>query len=91
MSGSAWRALARELDAWSDAGRPATFWWRDDDAGDDAPAFARLLSLAEQHHIPLSVAAIPQAVTGAAAARLCGAPDVAALQHGYAHINHAPK
>ena len=29
---SSWDALRTELDLWQDAGRDASFWWRDDDA-----------------------------------------------------------
>ena len=30
-----WTDLTEELDRWALAGRRATFWWRDDDAGPD--------------------------------------------------------
>jgi hypothetical protein len=38
-----WRRLEAELDRWGDAGRAATFWWRDDDASDATPALETLL------------------------------------------------
>jgi len=83
----AWNALAAELDAWTAAGRPATLWWRDDDAGAASPALARLLALARA--APLAIAAIPaEAGPGLAAAIEPGA-RVRVLQHGYAHRNHA--
>lgn len=90
MSSASWRALEAELDRWAEAGRQATFWWRDDDASDDVPALARLLEMAAQHDIPLAVAAIPTQLTGDAARRLSEAPQASVLQHGYAHVNHAP-
>ena len=88
---SGWRALKRELDAWGDTGQAATVWWRDDDAVDCSPALDRLLALAAQNHVPLNLAVVPAHATGALAARLARAgPSVAVLQHGFAHINHAP-
>lgn len=87
-----WRALQRELGAWRDTGRPATLWWRDDDAVDDSPALDRLLELAARHGVPLNLAVIPLHATGALAARLALADTHATvLQHGFAHTNHAPE
>ena len=91
MSGDAdWAALARELDAWRAAGRRATLWWRDDDAGADSRALARLLALAEARRVPVAVAAVPARLTGAARARIRRCPAAALLQHGHAHRNHEP-
>ena len=85
-----WAALARELDAWHAAGRRATFWWRDDDAGADSEALARLLALAAARRVPVALAAVPTRLTGAAVARIRRCPAAAILQHGHAHRNHAP-
>lgn len=85
-----WAALARELDAWRAAGRRATFWWRDDDAGADSEALARLLALAAARRVPVALAAVPTRLTGAAGARIRRCPAAAILQHGHAHRNHAP-
>ena len=86
-----WTALQEELDAWHEAGRAATFWWRDDDAAEPAPALDRLLDLADQHRVPLALAVIPAATTAALTERLAKAGDhVCVLQHGYDHGNHAP-
>jgi hypothetical protein len=87
----AWARLEAELDAWKAAGRAATFWWRDDDAGDATPALRRLLALTERTGAPLALAAVPAWATPALAAAVAGAGDVVTvLQHGYAHENYAP-
>jgi hypothetical protein len=85
-----WAALNQELDLWHGAGRPATLWWRDDDAVEPTRALDRLLALAAAHGTPLALAVIPARTTGALVRHLasCG-PDVAVLQHGFAHRNHA--
>ncbi len=89
---SAWRRLSRELEAWRQTGRIATFWWRDDDAVDCSPALDRLLGLAEAHGVPLSLAVIPAQATAALARRLAGAAArISVLQHGFDHANHAPE
>ncbi|MFO0989148.1 MAG: hypothetical protein U1F37_17600 [Alphaproteobacteria bacterium] len=87
----AWARLDAELAAWRQAGRAATLWWRDDDAGDATPALRRLVALAEAHAVPLALATVPAWATPALAAAVkeAGAP-VSVLQHGYAHANHAP-
>ncbi|MBT5107328.1 MAG: polysaccharide deacetylase [Rhodospirillaceae bacterium] len=83
-----WAAFFAELDAWRDAGRVATFWWRDDDATDETPALTRLLDIAGD--IPVSLASIPRDATTALANAIADQPNVSVLQHGYAHTNHAP-
>jgi hypothetical protein len=83
-----WTAFFAELDAWRDAGRAATFWWRDDDATDDTPALKRLLDIAGD--APISLASIPRDATIALANTVAEHPNVSVLQHGYAHTNHAP-
>jgi len=86
-----WHALQEELEAWRASGRPATFWWRDDDAVDRTLALDRLLDLAARSGVPLSLAVIPAHATTALADRLAGAATpVAVLQHGFEHANHAP-
>lgn len=87
----AWAGLARELDRWAEAGHPATFWWRDDDAGPATPALRRLVDLAASTGLPLVVAAVPAWLTPEAAAWLRTAPArVTVAQHGVAHANHEP-
>lgn len=81
--------LDRELELWAQAGRRATFWWRDDDAGADSPALARLLDLAARHDAPLALAVVPLHLDRPGAARIAVAPGVAVLQHGLRHANRA--
>ena len=90
-TGGAWHELDGELDAWARHGRTASFWWRDDDATAPTPELERLLALHARTEVPLSLAVIPQRMDG----ELTGAlrpfeAGVTALQHGYAHDNHAP-
>lgn len=84
---AAWTPLREELARWRDAGRVADFWWRDDDAGQPAPALARLTCLAQQAQVPLALAVIPQH----AARDLVQAPGpwVSILQHGCDHRSRA--
>lgn len=85
-----WAAVERELDAWAAAGRTATFWWRDDDAGTVTPPLERLLDLAARCGQPLALAVIPADTDDASTACLAGLDDrVQVLQHGFAHRNHA--
>jgi len=85
----AWAAFAGELRAWQDAGRMATFWWRDDDAGRPHPGFERLVALTAKTAQPLGLAVVPAWLTPEVAGVLRDAPHhVAMLQHGWAHANH---
>ncbi len=85
---TSWDGLDRELDAWANAGRRATLWWRDDDAVEPTPALARLLALGRNQRVPLAIAVIPARALPGLAAVLLGHPTVTPVQHGYAHRNH---
>jgi hypothetical protein len=85
----AWAALERELALWAAGERPATLWWRDDDAAAVTPALERLLALQAEFGVPLALAVIPDRMTPDLVARLSGAAGVVVLQHGYRHRNHA--
>ncbi len=85
---SIWAPLEAELAAWADTGRTARFWWRDDDAVAPSAALDRLLALAGR--VPLALAVVPESATDALARRLATTETVVVLQHGIAHINHAP-
>jgi hypothetical protein len=89
MMATAWQALTAELDLWATEGRTAYFWWRDDDAVEATPALDRLIGLHRSSGAPLALAIIPARVQASLAPCLSGHPDIAALQHGYAHQNHA--
>lgn len=87
----AWDALDRELDVWSAAGRTATLWWRDDDAGDDDPRLDALIGIAERYGVVCALAAVPTWVTDGLARRVARSAALAVIQHGYSHANHAPR
>lgn len=91
MDEQAWSALTGELDAWRSAGRTASFWWRDDDTTAPSPALDRLLDVGARMTAPVTLAVIPAKMSAALPERLCGTANVHVAQHGYAHINHAPK
>jgi hypothetical protein len=77
----AWEDLKRELDAWGQAERLATLWWRDDDAVAPSPALDRLNDLGRAHGVVAALAVVPKTAEAAL-------PGAALFQHGYAHINH---
>jgi hypothetical protein len=85
-----WNDLAQELDAWRDAGRTATFWWRDDDATRVTPELERLLAIGAETGTPVALAVIPRDINGDLRGRLAGHELASVLQHGWSHENHAP-
>ena len=87
---TSWQALEQELAFWHAAGRCADLWWRDDDAADAGPALDRLLEIHRETATPLALAVVPARATAALADRLAMETAVDLLQHGYAHVNHAP-
>ena len=88
-SATPWAALAEEIDRWAAAGRPATLWWRDDDAVEDTPELERLLALATAAGAPLALAVVPGNLSGSLRRRLARNQAVDVLQHGWRHANHA--
>ena len=91
MIGVDWDALTFELDAWADAKRVLPLWWRDDDAADSLPALATLLDMAEAFEVEVGLAVVPVLASEALAVDLGRRSQVAVLQHGYSHRNHAPE
>ncbi|MBM3555159.1 MAG: hypothetical protein FJX47_06355 [Alphaproteobacteria bacterium] len=85
----AWDSLDRELAAWREAGRVATFWWRDDDAAEVTPSLARLVSLSAENDVPVTIAAIPATLSDAALALIMTSTNATLVQHGWTHANHA--
>jgi hypothetical protein len=81
-----WDALARECDAWAAAGRQASWWWRDDDAVEPTPALETLIALAPD---AIALTVIPSRMRPELAGFLHQHLGVTALQHGFAHVNHA--
>ena len=86
---TSWAALDDELNRWRDMGRAAGLWWRDDDAICATASLDRLLALNRRWAVPLSLCVIPGLADKSLAAAVDGRPDVAVLQHGFRHINHA--
>ncbi|MDH3231914.1 MAG: polysaccharide deacetylase family protein [Alphaproteobacteria bacterium] len=84
-----WAALDGELDRWAAASRIADLWWRDDDAVAPGPKLARLFDVTAATGLLLAV--IPARLDDALGPAVAAAPHVRAAQHGYAHVNHAPK
>ncbi len=84
---SSWAALAAELDHWGELGRPATLWWRDDDAAQPCAALETLLALASGGP-KLALAVIPAALDPALLAPVARA-HCSVVQHGLTHLNHA--
>lgn len=87
---SRWEELTAELDLWRAAGREATFWWRDDDARTATPELRRLLALRAAMRCPLALAVIPSGADATLSEALSAETDIVVLQHGYAHVTHAP-
>ena len=86
-----WSALEAELAHWAAAGREATFWWRDDDATKAGPKLDRLIAVTDASRAPLMIAAIPARVERSLAARVSATDHLWVAQHGFAHVNHAPR
>lgn len=88
-SGEPWARLDEELGHWQAAGRTASLWWRDDDATAPGPLLERLLGITEDAGAGLLLAVIPARAEPALANGLGAHTCIA--QHGYAHVNHAPR
>ncbi|ASJ75951.1 polysaccharide deacetylase family protein [Granulosicoccus antarcticus] len=84
-----WSLLDEELNAWHAAGRCATLWWRDDDAVAAGPSLDRLLETCADTGLLLAV--IPAPLQDSLIDSLAGTTAVRVAQHGYAHVNHAPR
>jgi len=83
--------LITELDAWTRMGQRVQLWWRDDDAGECCPALEHLLALSTRHAVPCGLAAVPMRAGESLRQVVNECEHAWVLQHGYAHINHAPK
>jgi len=85
-----WSGLIGELDRWGDAGRTATMWWRDDDAGPDDDRLAGFLEQRRRLDIPLALAVVPGRLAPPTVRRILADPGATVLQHGWRHRNNAP-
>jgi hypothetical protein len=82
-----WPDLVAELDRWGETGHVASLWWRDDDAVAPTPELTALLQVAGA--APVGLAVIPGKASRELPGFLDNAPQVAVLQHGWRHTNHA--
>ena len=85
-----WQPFRDALQRLSDHGRKVRLWLRDDDAVKPTPALNRLLVLARDHAVPLSLAVIPAFTGEALVERLKPEGQVSVTVHGWSHENHAP-
>jgi hypothetical protein len=85
-----WQPLRDELRRWTEAGRKARFWFRDDDAIEPTPALDRLLSLSDRFEVPMALAVIPGPTGEPLAERLADQERVTVTVHGWMHQNYAP-
>lgn len=86
---TAWDELETELDQWLALGQRAQFWWRDDDAARETMALRRLLDVSSRRGVALALAVPPALATDSIGDLVSGARRCTALQHGFAHKNHA--
>jgi hypothetical protein len=88
-----WSDLVEELDRWTEAGRVATLWWRDDDATGPSDRLDRLLSISGD--IPVALAVVPAGAEARLPAWLAHpsrsrqTARLFVLQHGWRHQSHA--
>jgi len=90
MAAELFTPLLDELDVWSRAGVVAGLWWRDDDAAAPCAALERLTRLGADHGAACGLAVIPARIEPGLRDHVLAAPGLLVLQHGYAHVNHAP-
>ncbi len=86
----AWHALEAELDMWRQENRPATLWWRDDDARTPSARLDQLIDLSAATKTPLVLATIPEGIDTSLAGLMQNKNSVSIVQHGWSHSNHAP-
>ncbi len=84
-----WQLLDSELNHWVADDKQATLWWRDDDAVAPGPKLDQLIKLTRTTGLLLAV--IPANANPTLAPAVSDSPLLRIAQHGYAHINHAPR
>lgn len=84
-----WSDLDAEFDAWCSSGRVADLWWRDDDAIMSGTKLDQLVDITSKSGLLL--AAIPASLENSLVSSLNSVSHVVVAQHGYAHVNHAPR
>ena len=83
--------LQRELDLWTDSGKQASFWWRDDDAVSATSQLTTLDNLSQAFDVPVSIAVIPALMNESLVTFLQSRDHFSVLQHGYSHTSYAAK
>ena len=86
---TSWQELKQELDMWRQSSQIAQLWWRDDDADQPGDDLQRLIKLSSHYAVPVGLAASP-ALIKPALVDFVAEHNCVVLQHGYAHVNHAP-
>ena len=79
--------LLRELDAWSNAGLTARFWWRDDDAVTDTLQLRCLLDIARNARIVPAIAVVPEHADDSLVT-LLSSTECCVWQHGWGHYTY---
>lgn len=82
--------LLQELNAWKRAGMMAELWWRDDDAAEPTVELDQLIRISDRYDVPCGLATVPAKTGEPMRKTVSDASHLWILQHGYAHINHAP-
>ncbi len=82
--------LIEALDRRAEAGQPALFWLRDDDAVEPTDALSRFLDLTATHGVPATLAVIPEETGVALEAFLDRREGIHVALHGWSHRNYAP-
>ena len=83
------RRLSAALERRAAVGETVRFWWRDDDATRSGPRLQRLLQATRGS--PLALAVIPKLASQSLAEAVAAEPRISVFQHGWAHVNHAPR
>ncbi|MTI09329.1 polysaccharide deacetylase family protein [Curvivirga aplysinae] len=83
-----WVYFTAELDNWAKEGAIAEFWWRDDDAVANTSALQKLMTATD--HTPISLAVIPDQLEESLQPFTSQHKQITIVQHGFAHVNHAP-
>lgn len=82
-----WAEFEADCERRRDAGRPARFWWRDDDAGMVCAELKKLIRLSADCAVPLALAVVPEGAESELFRLLHD--GVTVLQHGTDHRNRA--
>lgn len=84
---SDWETLSDELDQWDSESQPATFWWRDDDAGPDDGLLDGFLAQRQALGVPLALATVPDWLEARSTDALAADSGCRVLQHGVSHTD----